>query len=96
MKGLADIVTYLGRSILHILEFSGYTILLFFRSMRYLRNVVRRRHEIARQMFNAGARTFGVITVVSLFTGMILTLRSPSCCGSAPHRSRPSARGHTA
>jgi phospholipid/cholesterol/gamma-HCH transport system permease protein len=76
MKGLADIASFLGRSILHILDFSGYTILLFFRSLRYLPNVVRRRHEIARQMFNAGARTFGVITVVSLFTGMILTLQT--------------------
>jgi phospholipid/cholesterol/gamma-HCH transport system permease protein len=76
LKGLIDIIVFFGRSILHILDFSGYTILLFIRSLRYLRNVFKRRHEIARQMFNAGARTFGVITVVALFTGMILTLQT--------------------
>ncbi len=76
MKGLADIVSFVGKSIFHVLDFSGYTILLFFRSLRYLNNVIARRHEIARQMYNAGARTFGVITVVALFTGMILTLQT--------------------
>lgn len=76
MKSLVDIVSFLGESIINILDFSGFTIILFGRSTLYVRNVFTRRREIARQMFNAGARTFGVITVVALFTGMILTLQT--------------------
>ncbi len=59
-----------------MLDFSGFTILLFFRAMYYLKNVIRRRKEIARQMYNTGVRTFSVVSVVALFTGMILTLQT--------------------
>jgi phospholipid/cholesterol/gamma-HCH transport system permease protein len=73
---LTDIISSVGRGVIHVLDFSGFTILLFFKAVFYLRNAFTRRHEILRQMYNAGARTFGVITVVSLFTGMILTLQT--------------------
>lgn len=66
----------IGGRVVDILEFSGFTIMLFFKSLFYLKDVVRRRHEIMRQMFNAGVRTFSVISVVAVFTGMILTLQT--------------------
>ena len=72
----ADILSRIGRSVIYRLNFSGFTIVLFFKSLYFLRNVFMRRGEIARQMYNAGVRTFGVISVVAMFTGMILTLQT--------------------
>ncbi|TFH38945.1 MAG: ABC transporter permease [Chrysiogenales bacterium] len=71
-RGLSRI----GRSVFTLLEFSGFTIMLFFTSVGFFKNIITRRREIVRQMYNAGARTFSVITVVALFTGMILTLQT--------------------
>jgi phospholipid/cholesterol/gamma-HCH transport system permease protein len=76
MDRLKHILSRIGSRVISLLEFSGYTITLFLKSVFYLKNALIRRHEIFRQMFNAGARTFGVITVVAVFTGMILTLQT--------------------
>ncbi len=66
----------IGARGLDLVEFSGFTVLLFFKTLYYLRHAWFRRAEILRQMYNAGVRTFTVITVVALFTGMILTLQT--------------------
>ena len=76
MERITSFISGIGRRVFSILDFAGFTILLFFRAMFYLKNIVRRRREIARQMFNAGVRTFAVVSVVALFTGMILTLQT--------------------
>lgn len=76
MDRITSFISGIGRRIFGMLDFSGFTILLFFRSMYYLKNVVKRRKEIARQMYNAGVRTFSVVSVVALFTGMILSLQT--------------------
>lgn len=72
----ARALSRVGRYLFHFMEFSGFTIMLFFTSARYCTKAFARRREIARQMYNAGVRTFAVITVVALFTGMILTLQT--------------------
>lgn len=76
MNAFQDFLARIGLRVMMFLDFAGFTIILFVKSIYYLKNVFARRTEIIRQMFNAGARTFAVITVVSLFTGMILTLQT--------------------
>ena len=71
-----DILSRIGRGVIDWLNFAGFTILMFLKSMYFVRNVFVRRREIARQMYNAGIRTFGVISIVAMFTGMILTLQT--------------------
>ena len=65
----------IGRGLIGSAEFSGFTIILLLKSIFYMKNIVSKRHEIAQQMFNAGVRTLPVISVVALFTGMVLSLQ---------------------
>jgi len=75
MKMIKNILSQTGRSIIDLVNFSGYTILVFASSVYYMKHAFRSRREIARQMFNAGVRTFAVISIVAMFTGMILALQ---------------------
>ncbi len=70
------LVYLIGDSIMKILDFSGYCIILFFNTLFYLKNIFSKRKEIVRQMYNAGIRTFIVVSIVAIFSGMILTLQS--------------------
>ena len=76
MKKIKEFIANIGRRVINILEFSGFTIILFLNSLYYLKRIFRRRHEIARQMYNAGVRTIIVLSVVSIFTGMVLALQT--------------------
>ncbi|WP_052882952.1 ABC transporter permease [Kiritimatiella glycovorans] len=68
----------LGQLVLLTLRNSGRAVLMSLRSFRILPAVLspRRRPEFMRQCFVTGIRSLGVITVVALFTGMILALQT--------------------
>lgn len=76
IRAAAPFFEEMGKRIFDILAFAGYTILQFAETVYYLGHAVRRRHEIARQLFNASVRVILVISIVAMFTGMILTLQT--------------------
>jgi len=57
-------------------DFAGFGILIFIDTILHLKYIIKKRHEILMQMYNAGVRTFIVVSIVAMFTGMILTLHS--------------------
>ncbi len=56
----------------------GRAMLMLFESLFMLRYILsdRNRHEVLNQMYNTGIKSLGVITVVAMFTGMILALQT--------------------
>ncbi len=76
MKYLNRFIQDRGAHIIHNTAFAGFTIVLFIKTIFASNEIFRRRREIARQMYNASIRTFTVVTIVALFTGMIMTLQS--------------------
>lgn len=67
---------YIGKRALEILQFSGFTVLLAIESFYYFKNVISKRKEILKQMYTAGVRSLVVLSVVALFTGMIVALQA--------------------
>lgn len=68
--------SHIGKRTIEILQFSGFTILLALESFYYFKNVISKRKEILKQMHIAGVRTLTVLSIVALFTGMIVALQS--------------------
>ncbi|MBN1533564.1 MAG: ABC transporter permease [Spirochaetes bacterium] len=69
-------LTAIGERLIDVAVFSGFTIVLLMKSTYYLKNIVRRRREVFRQMYYAGVKTLMVVSIVAMFTGMILTLQT--------------------
>ena len=67
-----------GRRFLLNLRNVGRAILMLLEALCYLRLIFspRSRHEVLNQMYLTGIKSLGVITVVGLFTGMILALQT--------------------
>jgi len=76
MTKILETLSQLGTRILAILEFAGFTISVLAEVIFHLKNFWFSRKVIIRQMYNAGVRTFIVVSIVALFTGMILALQS--------------------
>lgn len=76
IKKLKKLVAYFGNNILDVIDFAGYAVLLFLKTLYYSKNAFSKRREIVKQMFDAGIRTFVVVSIVAMFTGMILTLQT--------------------
>lgn len=72
---LVDRIRETGADVLTNIGFIGFTVLLLFKSFYYLKSIFNKRHEILFQMYNTGVKTFPVVTIVALFTGMILSLQ---------------------
>ncbi len=68
----------LGRRILQTMRNAGRGLMITGEAFRFFPCVFEKRcrHEVAYQMFNSGIRSLGVISVVALFTGMILALQT--------------------
>lgn len=68
----------IGRTVLFSCRAMGRATLLLVQSVACLRYVFTRRsrHEVLLQMFRYGIKSLGVITVVAVFTGMILALQT--------------------
>lgn len=69
-------VIYVGRNFLKVVRHAGRGILMVVEAFVFLPLILRSRDEVARQMFLSGIKSFGVTSVVALFTGMILALQS--------------------
>jgi len=65
-----------GARLLRQVEFSGFTLVLLFRTFLQMRFALRKRREIAKQMYISGVKSMLVVTIVALFGGMILALHS--------------------
>ncbi|HAS82739.1 MAG TPA: ABC transporter permease [Verrucomicrobia bacterium] len=67
-----------GRSSVLALRETGRAVLLFLSAVAAMRTIFKKRarREIVTQMFVFGIKSLGVITVVALFTGMILALQT--------------------
>jgi len=68
----------IGRRVLFGCRATGRATILFLRAVLCTRHAFgrRARHEIVTQMYISGIRSLGVITVVAVFTGMILALQT--------------------
>ncbi len=71
VKKLDEMGDFLFRNI----EFTGFVIILLAKSLFYIKNAFSKRHEIFKQMYYAGVKTFPVLSIVALFTGMVLSLQ---------------------
>ena len=53
---------------------AGYTLVLLFQTILQFRAIFFKRNEIIQQMFTAGISSFFVVSIVAVFTGMIMGL----------------------
>ena len=76
MNMIKKIIVELGAHIINVIRFSGFAILIFLETLLYLKNAIKRRQDIFKQLYNASVNTLPVVSIVALFTGMILTLQT--------------------
>ncbi len=76
MSRLLNLIISTGSRILDIIDFAGYSVVLFFKSVFYTKNVISKRREIIKQIYISLVKTFGVVSIVAMFTGMILALQT--------------------
>lgn len=74
-NGIISFTHNLGENIVRSFTEMGYGVVLFFKSLFYMKNIFQKRSDIIHQIYNAGVRSFIVATVVAIFTGMILGLQ---------------------
>jgi phospholipid/cholesterol/gamma-HCH transport system permease protein len=66
----------IGVRILHDLSFTGFTLILVFKTFIAFRFAFVKRREIVEQMYISGVKSIPVCTVVALFGGMVFALQS--------------------
>ncbi len=68
----------MGRRVLMLCRHTGTAMLMLLEAFRDIPSMVSRkhRHDVLHQQFITGVKSLGVITVVALFTGMILALQT--------------------
>jgi len=73
-----NVISGIGRTVVFASRAVGQATMLLGQGILALRYVLgrRSRHEVVVQMFVAGIKSLGVITVVAVFTGMILALQT--------------------
>jgi phospholipid/cholesterol/gamma-HCH transport system permease protein len=71
-----NVFSYTGRRLIEIIDTAGFTILTLLETAYFLKNVISKRKEIMKQMYIAGVKSFLVISIVAMFTGMILALQA--------------------
>ncbi len=76
LNKILDIFANIGRRLIDQILFFGASILMFLEVCFYMKNAFSKRGEILRQLYNASVRTFMVISIVAVFTGMILSLQT--------------------
>ncbi len=65
-----------GAKLMYQLGFSGFSLILIFKTVVELRYVFAKRKEIIKQMYVAGVKSILVCSIVALFGGMILSLQT--------------------
>lgn len=71
-----NIIIELGRRVLLTLRNAGRGVLIAGKALLYSRIFYRRWNELVRQMFIVSIKSFGVVSLVAIFTGMILSLQA--------------------
>ena len=71
-----NVVAGVGRRLLLAVRNAGRSIMILVEGFFYFPHIMAQRREVIRQLFNCGVRSFGVTSVVALFTGMILSLQA--------------------
>lgn len=71
-----NFVRDVGINTLNIISMMGYCMLLFLDVVYHSKAIFEKRREILKQMYNAGVKTFIVVSIVALFTGMVLALQT--------------------
>jgi phospholipid/cholesterol/gamma-HCH transport system permease protein len=75
-KYIKNALIDMGAKILYQLKFTGFTLILIFKTFLALRYAFKKRGEIVKHMYISGVKSMPVCTVVALFGGMILALHS--------------------
>jgi len=73
---IINFVRDIGINTLNIIAMMGYCMLLFLDVVYHSKAAFQKRREILKQMYYAGVKTFIVVSIVALFTGMILALQT--------------------
>jgi len=76
VDGFLKIFSDIGSRFLYQLRFSGFTLILIFKTIIALRFVFRKSREIVKQMYISGVKSMLVCTIVALFGGMIIALHT--------------------
>jgi phospholipid/cholesterol/gamma-HCH transport system permease protein len=71
----ANFLESLGRKLLLSLRNAGRALLMLFEAIRWLPAVFARREEVMRQLYIGGIKSLGAVSVVALFSGMVLSLQ---------------------
>ncbi len=71
-----ELLSEAGARVLYILDFTGFTIILIFKTFIALRFAFRKRGEIVKHMYISGVKSIPVCSVVALFGGMVFALQS--------------------
>jgi len=72
---LITVIGGIGKNTINIVYMLGYSTLIFLEVAYYSQYAFEKRREILKQMYYAGVKTFIVVSIVALFTGMILALQ---------------------
>jgi phospholipid/cholesterol/gamma-HCH transport system permease protein len=75
-SAVSSIFSETGTNMINIIKRIGYTLILLFKTIYYLRFVVSKRSELFKQMYIAGVKSLLVCGIVAFFTGMILALQT--------------------
>lgn len=75
-SGLVDLFSSIGDRMMSQIRFSGFTLILIFRTVIESRFVFSKRREIVKQMYVSGVKSMLVCSIVALFGGMILSLHT--------------------
>lgn len=71
-----DIFSVLGSKIINSMIAMGSALVLLIESICYIPLFYTRKNEIVRQLYICGIKSFGVTSIMALFTGMIICLQS--------------------
>ncbi|MDY6970163.1 MAG: ABC transporter permease [Spirochaetota bacterium] len=73
---LSSFFSNIGEIFLEVIETTGFTIILLFETIFYLKNIINKRSLIIKEMYIAAIKSFVVCSIVALFTGMVLALQA--------------------
>ena len=75
-KEFNGIFSDIGKNIIMLINFSGFTLILIFNTFLSFDKLFFRRREILKQMYISGIKSMPVCTIVALFGGMIIALHT--------------------
>jgi len=76
ITGILGVFSDIGERIIYEVKFTGFTLVLIFKTIISLSHVFSKRKEIVKQMYISGVKSMPVCTIVALFGGMILALHT--------------------